>query len=153
MKNIRISKIEKPTKNILDITTKWMYDWWGIEENYKYDDVYTYMKNSFNKDKLPQTFIMYLGNNIIGMYQITYRDLFVRPNIYPWVANIYVDEKYRNNGYGKLLISSIRNTVKENTGFDELFLYTSHKNLYEKYGWECIEKIDGNNKLYRLNLK
>ena len=153
MEKVSIKKIDRLTKDILDITTRWMYEWWGIEENYKYDDVYAYMKNSFNKDKLPQTFIMYLDDKIIGMYQITYRDLFVRPNIYPWVANIYIDKEYRNKGYGKILISSIKNIVKENTTFNELFLYTTHKNLYEKYGWECIEAIDRNNKLYRLCLR
>ena len=45
MCNIIIRKVDKPTKKILDITTKWMYEWWGIEDNYKYNDVYTYMKN------------------------------------------------------------------------------------------------------------
>lgn len=153
MNKIIINKIIEPSKEILDITTKWMYEWWGVEEKYKYDDVYTYMKNSFNKDRLPQTFIMYLDGKIIGMYQITYRDLFVKPNIYPWVANIYIDKEYRNKGYGKLLISSIGNIVKDNTTFDGLFLYTAHKNLYEKYGWECIEIIDKKNKLYKLYLK
>ena len=153
MEKVSIKKIDRLTKDILDITTRWMYEWWGTEENYKYDDIYAYMKNSFNKDKLPQTFIMYLDDKIIGMYQITYRDLFVRPNIYPWVANIYIDKEYRNKGYGKILISSIKNIVKENTTFNELFLYTTHKNLYEKYGWECIEAIDRNNKLYRLCLR
>ena len=77
MDKIIINKIVSPTKEILDITTKWMYEWWGVEDKYKYDDVYTYMKNSFNKERLPQTFIMCLGDKIIGMYQITYRDLFI----------------------------------------------------------------------------
>jgi len=153
MSKIIIKKIVSPTKEILDITTKWMYEWWGVEENYKYDDVYSYMKNSFNKERLPQTFIMYLDDKIIGMYQITYRDLFVRPNIYPWVANLYVDKDYRKKGYGKILISSIKDQAKKCTPFNELFLYTTYNNLYEKYGWECIEEIDGKNKLYRLKIK
>lgn len=71
---------------------------WGIEDNYKYDDVYTYMKNSYDEDKLPQTYIMYLNDKAICMYQITYRDLFVRLYIYPWIANIYIDKEYRKKG-------------------------------------------------------
>ena len=153
MKNVMIKKVVTPTKEVLDITTIWMYDWWGKKEKYKYADVYTYMNHSFNYDKLPQTYIMYLDEKIIGMYQITYRDLFVRPDIYPWVANIYVDKEYRNKGYGKLLIRSVKTEMKNNTTFDKLFLYTTHKNLYEKYGWECIETIDENHKLYKLDLK
>ena len=153
MKNIEIKKIIDPSKELLNITTMWMYKWWGIEEDYKYDDVYTYMKNSYNEDKLPQTYIMYLNDKAIGMYQITYRDLFVRPDIYPWVANIYIDKEYRKKGYGKLLISSIKNQIKNNTAFDIIYLYTTHNNLYEKYGWELIENIDRKNKLYKLNIR
>jgi len=153
MDKIIINKIVSPTKEILDITTKWMYEWWGVEDKYKYDDVYTYMKNSFNKERLPQTFIMCLGDKIIGMYQITYRDLFIRPDIYPWVANIYIEKEYRKKGYGKILIDSIKKQVKDNTSFNTLFLYTSHDNLYERYGWQYIETIDNKNKLYKLDIK
>ena len=153
MDKIIIKKIVSPTKEILDITTRWMYEWWGVDDNYKYDDVYTYMKNSFNKEKLPQTFIMYLDDKIIGMYQITYRDLFIRPDVYPWIANVYIDSRYRKKGYGKILIDSIKEQVKDNTTLDRVFLYTDHKNLYEKYGWQLIETIDDKNKLYKLNIR
>lgn len=112
------------------------------------------MKNSFNDQKLPQTYVMYLDDIMIGMYQITYRDLFIRPDIYPWLANVYIDKKYCGKGFGKILINSIKKEVKENTLFTELFLYTKHKNLYEKYGWVYIEKLDSEgNCLYCLDLK
>ena len=97
---------------------------------------------------------MFLDDKIIGMYQITYRDLFIRPDIYPWVANIYIDKNYRKQGYGKLLIKSIKEKTKCNTDFNKLFLYSKHNNLYEKYGWKYVEILDDNgNKLYELNLK
>ena len=145
--NIRIEKMTNPTKEILDLTTNWMFNWWGNEDNYSYSDVFTYMANSFNKKKLPQTYLMFLDDKIIGMYQITYRDLFIRPDIYPWVANIYIDKNYRKQGYGKLLIKSIKEKTK-------LFLYSKRNNLYEKYGWKYVEILDDNgNKLYELDLK
>lgn len=153
MDRITIKKIVSPTKEILDTTTKWMFEWWGKEDNYKYDDVYNYMKNSFNEKGLPQTYIMFLGDELIGMYQITYRDLFTRPNIYPWIANVYIKEEYRNKGYGKILIDSIKNQVKENTSFDTIFLYTTHDNLYETFGWEYLETTENKNKIYKLGIR
>ncbi len=42
-----------------------------------------------------------LDDNIIGMFQFTYEDLSVRPDIYPWLANVYIDEKYSKMGYGE----------------------------------------------------
>ena len=153
MDNIKIRKITSPSEELLNTTTKWMYEWWGIENGYKYEDVYTYMKNSYNKDKLPQTYIMYLNDKAIGMFQITYRDLFIRPDVYPWIANIYIDKEYRKKGYGKILISSINNIIQNDLSFNTIYLYTSHINLYEQYGWELIENLDENNRLYKLNIR
>ena len=154
MSAVLIKKVTNPSKEILDLTTNWMFNWWGIEDKYSYNDVYTYMTNSFNDDKLPQTYLMFLDNRIIGMYQFTYRDLFIRPDVYPWVANIYIDKQYRKKGYGRLLIESIKEQAINNTDFNKLFLYSSHNNLYEKFGWKCIESINNSeNKLYELELK
>lgn len=154
MNNIRIEKVVNPSEEILDLTTKWMFNWWGTEENHSYDEVKIYMKNSFNSDRLPQTYIMYLENKVIGMYQITYNDLFIRPDIYPWIANLYIDENYRNKGYGRILIDSIKDQIKRNTPFEKVFLYTIHNNLYEKFGWKYINILDNKgSRLYELNLK
>ena len=153
MDKVIIKKITNPSKEILELTTNWMYNWWGIAEKYNYNDVLTYMTNSFNENKLPQTYLLYLNDIVIGMYQITYRDLFIRPDIYPWIANLYVDEKYRGKGYGKILIESIKKQAMNNTDFDKLYLYSSHNNLYEKYGWKYVETVDSNSKLYELSLK
>ena len=60
------------------------------------------------------------------MYQFSYEDLSIRPDIYPWLANVYIDEKFRKKGYGRKLLENVRNTAKENINFDEIFLYTEH---------------------------
>ena len=58
------------------------------------------MKASFNSKTLPQTIIAFNENNEeIGMCQITLKDLDCRPDIYPYIANLYIEEKYRNNGF------------------------------------------------------
>ena len=158
MMNTKIKKIINPDNDTLRKTTNWMYNWWGIEEKYTYEEVECYMKNSFNDKKLPQTYGIFLNDELIGIYQLTYRDLFSRPDIYPWLANLYVAKEYRNKGYGKMLIHSIKHMVKENNDFNEIFLYTKYEGLYEKYEWKFIEYINTFNleqqkeRLYKLVL-
>lgn len=141
----------------LEIMTKWMYEWWGQQEGYPYEAVYGYMKHSFQTNRLPQTYGMYLGDILIGMYQFTNGDLFVRPDIYPWLANVYIDMPYRKEGYGRYLLSTVRENAIENLHVKELYLFTTHKGLYEKFGWKFAEEIDTFLKhriqrLYRLDL-
>ncbi len=115
------------------------------------------MKHRFQTNRLPQTYGMYLGDILIGMYQFTNGDLFVRPDIYPWLANIYIDMPYRKEGYGRYLLSTVRENAIENLHVKELYLFTMHKGLYEKFGWKFAEEIDTFLKhriqrLYRLDL-
>ena len=140
----------------LQMLTEWMYGWWGKKEGYSKEAVGCYLSHSFGTDRLPQTFGLFLNGNLIGMYQFTNGDLFVRPDIYPWLANVYIDEKYRSAGYGRILLSSVRKSAEE-AGLKELFLFTAHCGLYEKFGWEFIEEIDTYleprlQRLYRLGI-
>lgn len=117
------------------------------------------MKHSLLKDRLPQTYGLFLNNTIIGMFQLTYEDLNVRPDIYPWLASVYVDEQYRGKGYSKTLLKSIKDIASKTVDFSTLFLYTKHVGLYEKFGWEFVSKIDTYieesriERLYKLDLK
>ena len=110
------------------------------------------------KDRVPQTYGAFIGDSIIGMYQFTYEDLFVRPDIYPWLANVYVDEQYRGNGVCRKMLESVKGNAKQNTQVNELWLYTKHINLYDKFGWEYVGNIDTcieeqrSQKLYKLKL-
>lgn len=130
----------------------------GIKDGYSFNAVKCFMKHSLQKDKLPQTYGLFLDGDIIGMFQFSYEDLRVRPDIYPWLANVYIDERYRKKGYGRKLLESVKDIAKKNTDFNELFLYTKHIGLYEKFGWKYISEIDTYNeesrieRLYQLDL-
>ena len=152
---LRIAKITDDSQ--LEKITGWMYGWWGEAEGYAYDAVRSYMAHSLNDVRLPQTYGLYLGEELIGMYQFTYGDLFARPDIYPWLANVYVDKAYRNKGYGGYLLGSVRENARKNLRESELYLFTVHQGLYEKYGWEQTGETDTflephRQRLYRLAL-
>lgn len=157
--NLELKQIIDINDEILNIMTTWMYNWWGERDGYTFDGVKCFMEHSLQKDRLPQTYGLFLDNQIIGMFQLTYEDLGVRPDIYPWLANLYIDEKYRKMGYGRKLIENIKKVAQKNTNFEELFLYTKHIGLYEKFGWDFISLIDTYKeesrieRLYKLNLK
>ncbi len=136
-----------------------MYNWWGKRDRYSKDAVKCFMQHSMEDNRLPQTYGVFLDNKIIGMYQFAYDDLSARPDIYPWFANVYINESYRGKGYGRRLLESVFDNAKENINFDEIFLYTKHMGLYEKFGWNFIEEVDTFKKekrierLYKLDLR
>lgn len=160
MDNLEIKQVfEDIDEDNFKIMTKWMYEWWGIEDGDSLEEVECYMKHSFQKDRLPQTYGLFLNGTIIGMYQFAYEDLSVRPDIYPWLANVYIDEKYRNKGYAKYMLNTVLENAKKVLDFDELYLFTKHIGLYEKFGFRFISDFDTYKKnpriqrLYKLELK
>lgn len=156
--NLIVKKLTHIDDEILTKTATWMYDWWGARDGYSFDEIKCFMKYSMQDDKLPQTYGLFLNNEIIGMYQFQYFDLTIRPDIYPWLANVYIDSKYRKRGYSKILLENVKITARENTNFNEIYLYTEHIGLYEKYGFEYISDIDTYSentriqRLYKLDL-
>lgn len=157
--SIELKQLIDIDEETLNKVSTWMYNWWGKKDGYTFEKVKCFMKHSMQTDRLPQTYGLFLNNKIIGMYQFTLEDLNVRPDIYPWLANVYIDEEYRNKGYARNLLENVKENVKRTIDFDELFLYTKHIGLYEKFGWEYISEIDTYNddsrieRLYKLDLK
>lgn len=136
-----------------------MYDWWGKFEGFSFETIKSYVKYSTQKNRLPITYGLFLDNNIIGLYQFRQEDLFARPDIYPWLANVYIDKPYRNMGFGKFLLESVPENARKDLNFEEIYLYTEYSKLYEKFGWEFISEIDTFldecriQRLYRLIIK
>ena len=87
-----------------NLITNWLYNWWGKESNWTKEKVYNYVKNSCSKKILPKTFIYKEDGIIIGVCMLSYYDVDVRPDIYPWLINLYVDTPYRNNKICETLV-------------------------------------------------
>ena len=159
MDNLEFRQIIEIDNNNLDIMTGWLYKWWGEEKGYTSDGVKCFLKHSFQKDRLPKTYGLFHKERIIGMFQFIYEDLQVRPDIYPWLANLYIDEEYRNKGIGRILLKKISEIARTSVDFDELYLFTKHIGLYEKFGWEYISELDTHienprfQRLYKLDIK
>lgn len=153
----------KPLINVDDLVlikvTAWMYNWWGKEDGYSFDEIKCFMRHSMQKSKLPKTYGLFKDKEIIGMYQFSYEDLDCRPDIYPWLSNIYIDEEYRHQGYARKLLESVKENALKDVPFNEVFLYTKEIHFYEKFGFEFVSEIetfDAKNplqRLYKLKLK
>lgn len=157
---MKIIRLENDNNEIFEKICEWNYNWWGIKNNRTMEEVKENLRHSLCiKDRMPQTFVALINKVPVGMYQISMcEDLESRPDIYPWLINVYVDEKYR----GKNVARELLNTVKDNAkkiGLSEIYLYTKHVGLYEKFGWIFIEEVKTFRKespierLYKLELK
>ena len=88
---------------------------------------------------------------LIGFISIFPKDGDERQDLSPWYATMYVKERYRNNGYSRILNDAILNEAR-NRGFSTLYLKTDLKNYYEKFGAIFIKKLKSGEDLYKFEL-
>lgn len=156
---MEIIKLTEKNGPIFDKIVSWNYEWWGKKTGKSIDAVRCYMEHSVNTNKLPQTFVALENGEAVGMYQLSMTDdLFGRPDIYPWLINVYVDEAHRGKQICRILMETVPERAKK-AGIEMLYLYTSHVGLYEKFGWEFVEFVDTfeegakKERLYQLKIK
>ena len=155
---LQIIRLEDSKNEIFEKVVDWNYNWWGKPCGKSAEEVRCTMEHSVNTERLPQTFVALLDGVPCGMYQLSMSDdLKGRPDIYPWLINVYVDEKFRGRDICRKLMETVKEKAK-NADLKELYLYTHHVGLYEKFGWEFAEDVRTFNedspieRLYKMNL-
>lgn len=141
MEEISVVKLTEAEGEAFEWMCRSYYEWLGIRNGESTEKIRCTMAHSVNGTGLPQTFIAFLEGRPAGMYQIAVTDdLDARPDLYPWLINVYVDEAYRNRGVFRKMMETVPQTA-EAAGMTHLYLYTKHDGLYEKFGWRFVENV------------
>ena len=102
---MEIIRLEHSNNYIFDKICEWNYNWWGIRNNNSFEEVKCNLEHCLCKERLPQTFVALIDGEPAGMYQLSMsEDLISRPDIYPWLINVYVDEEFRGKNVCRKLI-------------------------------------------------
>ncbi len=159
MSGIRIIRLESADDPVFEKVYEWNYGWWGARGGISPEEVRCTLAHSLNGRRLPQTFVALEDGRPVGMYQLSMiDDLYSRPDIYPWLIDVFVDPAARGRGVCAAMMATVPQNARA-AGLDELFLYTGHAGLYERFGWEFVGEVetfrpeDPRARLYRLDLK
>ena len=155
---MEIIRLESADDPLFEAVYDWNYRWWGVRDGISPAEVRCTLVHSLNRDKLPQTFVAVERGHALGMYQLSMiDDLYCRPDLYPWLIDVYVAEPFRGRGVGRALLATVPENAR-NAGLTELYLYTTHAGLYEKFGWTYVGEVDTfradspRERLYKLEL-
>jgi N-acetylglutamate synthase-like GNAT family acetyltransferase len=127
-----ISVRENP--NVKDKAIEYISSKWSAPRII-YDDGITNCITTHNP--LPQWYILEENGEIIGCAGLVTNDFISRMDLYPWFSALFIEENYRGNSYGLLLIEKAKHDAKV-AGFQYLYLSTEHIGYYEKYEFKYI---------------
>lgn len=90
---------------------------------------------------LPRTFVLLEDGRPLGMVTLAEDDLDIRPDLNPWLADLYVAAPVRGRGHGLRLVRALEAEART-MGLDRLWLFTSGAAaLYAKAGWIAVETV------------
>ncbi len=89
------------------------------------------------ENPLPQWYLLYKNDTIIGCAGLVTNDFVSRMDLYPWICAVYIEETERGNAYGSLLLERAKQDARA-AGFKKVYLCTDHIGYYEHYGFEFL---------------
>ncbi|MBO4422756.1 MAG: GNAT family N-acetyltransferase [Clostridia bacterium] len=91
---------------------------------------------------VPQWYVVVRGGRIIAGCGVIENDFHERKDLSPNVCAVYVDEDFRGQGIAGFLLQFVCGDMAA-MGIDTLYLLTDHTGFYERYGWEFLCTVKG----------
>ena len=137
MMNKKISETKiislRSNPEMLEIFCNYFSNHWGKPELYR-----NCMQAAVQTaSPLPQWFLLMQANETVGGCGLISNDFISRMDLYPWLCALYVEEKFRNQGLGGLLIEYAAKTAGK-LGYENLYCCTDHIGYYEKYLFQYV---------------
>lgn len=111
-----------------------------VKENtiYKFTKLYT-------RDELPFGIALIDDkDNIVGFCVFKIENLKKYPEIFPWLSDVMIFEKYREKGYGKVLLQYGEKILKE-FGYNTIYVWTDQApDFYKKLGFTYKQEVEKN---------
>lgn len=84
-------------------------------------------------------FLLTDGETIVGFCALSKTDRLVKAPYCPYVSFLYIDSLYRGSRLSLKLIDAAQTHARAN-GFDRIFLVSSERGLYEKFGFSIVDQ-------------
>ena len=127
---------ERP--GLADAAAKWFHEKWGVPKEAYLERMKAYLSGETEYG----WYICLYEDRIIGGLGVVENDFHERKDLTPNVCAVYVDEDFRGQGLAGFLLQNVCDDMAA-LGCDTLYLLTDHAGFYEKYGWEYMFDVRG----------
>ncbi len=101
------------------------------------------MQESFGSGPIPTALVAHEGDRFIGTVSVIVCDEETRPHYTPWVAALWVEPEYRQQGIGAALVDKTAEFAF-GAGAGRVYLLAGphRRSFYEGLGWSVLETLD-----------
>lgn len=118
----------------------WFHDKWKVPQ-----EAYLECMEAYLNYKTEYGWYLCLdGEGIVGGLGVIENDFHDRKDLTPNVCAVYTEKEYRGQGIAGKLLDMVVKDMKSR-GITPIYLVTNHVNFYERYGWEFLCMVQGDN--------
>ncbi len=124
---------------IADKAALWFHVKWNVPVDAYKESMLECLKN---EDCVPQWYVALENSEIIGGLGVIENDFHNRKDLTPNVCALYVDDGYRCKGIAGKLLNYVCEDMSS-FGINTLYLITDHTSFYERYDWNFLCMVQG----------
>jgi GNAT superfamily N-acetyltransferase len=121
----------------------WHFDQWGpltgAATLAEYVDL---LERAVESRRIPSVLVAFDATGPLGSASLLASDMTIRPELTPWLAQLFVTPAHRATGIGSALVETVAQRAGS-CGFSRLYLYTSGDlpRYYVRLGWTVRERL------------
>jgi GNAT superfamily N-acetyltransferase len=127
----------------LPALARWHYDHWGpLTGADSFDGYVALLTQAAASRTVPSVLIAIAKDELLGSANLVACDLPPRPELTPWLAQLFVAPERRRDGVGAALVRAVLERARQ-CGHARVYLYTSGTlpEYYRRLGWRVIERL------------
>ena len=144
-----VSTCERP--DLAVTTATWRWSGFFRERGVPVEEVIRYERDHLVAGSpMLRTLVLLAEGEPVGMVSLLSNDLEGRPDLGPWLGDLFVDARFRGCGHALRLIAALEASARAE-GVERLWLYTEDAaGLYRKAGWSEVEAAVSGGKPVRV---
>lgn len=126
---------------------EWFHSKWGVSQEAYLECMEAYLNNKTEYG----WYLCLDGDRIIGGLGVIENDFHDRKDFTPNICAVYTEDEYRCKGIaGRLLDMAVEDLKSK--GITPVYLVTDHTSFYERYGWEFLCMVQGDDELDKTRM-
>lgn len=130
-------------RELLPTLARWHFDQWGLLTGAStFDDYVALLGAAAESRRVPSVLVAVREGQVLGSANLVASDLPPRPELTPWLGQLFVEPSRRRDGIGAALVCAVRERARQ-CGYERVLLYTSGTlpQYYSRLGWRVIEHL------------
>jgi N-acetylglutamate synthase-like GNAT family acetyltransferase len=127
---------ERP--DLVPVVARWLWDEWRRDDGYSLEEAIARVAKRTSPSGPEQCFVLLVNSAAVATASLTHCDLPARPDLKPWLAEVFVKPRFRHRGFASRLVRCVE-TACRSAQISNIWLFTdSAADLYSRLGWRAV---------------